>query len=145
MSTTEEKLSAFIRWVMRDTKYHKHYVCTVARQLGESVDLTPDDPSIRGAGLQGVPIMHGLPGVSVMVAPGTKMTLFFENGDPTKPRAQMWEGGHIEISFADGVMPIARVGDVVSINPAGLVGNLGGPIIGVCTGTIAAGAPTVKA
>lgn len=143
--TVPETLKAIIRWVMRDVKYHKHYVATVQRQLGDAVDLLPDDPEIRGTGLSNVPIMYGLPGVSATVAPGTKMTLFFENGDPTKPRAAMWEGGHITLSFNNGVLPVCRVSDTVVINPLGLTAGVGGPaIVGTCTGTIVGpGAVTV--
>jgi hypothetical protein len=138
-------LEAIIRFVMRDTTYHKHYTATVQGPVvGDTVDLLPDDPAIRGAGLSGVPIMYGLPGVSAKVLPGTKMTLFFENGDPQKPRAAMWEGGHIELSFNDGVMPIARVGDQITITSA-LAGSgpTALPVTGV--GIITGGAPTVKA
>lgn len=149
--SASESLQKFIRWVMRDVTYHKHYTATVQLQAGDTVDLLPDDPAIRGNGLSGVPIMYGLPGVKATVAPGTKMTLFFENGDPSKPRAAMWEGGHIELSFANGVMPIGRVGDQVVI-PAGIpvsttgtaaaqTGATTAPAIGQITG----GAPTVKA
>ena len=144
MSGTKDALAAFIRWVMRDVTYHKHYMATVQKQAGDKVDVKLDDDSVGGpGGISGVPISYGLPGVKATVAPGTKVTLFFENGDPTKPRVYSWEGGHITLSFAEGTMPFARVGDTVNINPLGLVGYLSTPITGAATGTIASGAPTV--
>ena len=139
--SASDSMAAFVRWVMRDTKYHKHYLCTVQMQLGSTVDLLPDDPAMRGAGLSGVPITYGLPGVTATFLAGTKMTLFFENGDPAKPRAQGFEGSHVELSFADGTKPVARVGDTIMLTSATSVS--GGAVTG--SGTIMGGAPTVKA
>ena len=130
---------AMVRFVMRDVRYHKHYSATVQSQLGDKVHLLPDDPSIRSNGLTEVQIMHGLPGVSVRVLPGTKMTLFFLNGDPKEPRAALWEGGSIEIAFNDGVMPFARVGDAIALTSA-----VAGPYPVTGVGIITAGTPTVK-
>ena len=132
-------LESIVRWIMRDVKYHKHYSATVQSQIGDTVHLLPDDPSIRSNGLTNVPIMHGLPGVAVRVLPGTKMTLFFANGDPAEPRAALWEGGALEISFGGGVMPFARVGDAIAITSAT---SPSGPVTG--TGIITAGTPLVK-
>lgn len=137
MSQAREKLEAFIRWVMRDVTYYKHYTATVQGQAGDLLDVTPDDSSLQAQGLSKVPIMYGLPGVSATVAPGTKVTLYFENGDPSKPRVCNWEGGHISLSFANGVLPAARTGDQVVVP-----GVLAGPATVV--GTIIGGAPTVK-
>lgn len=139
MSQTRERLEAFIRWVMRDVTYHKHYTATVMGQLGQELDVLPDDPKLQAQGLSRVPISYGLPGVTAQVAPGTKVTLFFENGDPKKPRICNWDGGHISLSFANGTMPVARVGDTV------VVTGTAGPYPISATATIAGGAPTVKA
>lgn len=142
--SAKEALERIIRAVTGDTTYHKHYFATVQGQSGQTVDLLPDDPEIRGNGLSGVPIDNGIPGVKATVAPGTRMTLYFEGGDPRNPRAKWCEGNHIELKFNDGVLPFARVGDTVSVNGTGLTSATGGPVSGVCTGTIAGGSPTVK-
>lgn len=145
MSQTREALESFIRWVMRDTTYHKHYSATVQGQVGDELDVLPDDTTIRANGLSRVPIMYGLPGVSATVAPGTRVTLYFEDGEPSKPRVANWQGGHIELSFAGGTAPVARVGDNASVDPTGLIApSGGGPVTGACLATIIAGAPTVK-
>ena len=109
MSTASDSLKKFIRYVTRDTTYHKHYGCTVQGQSGQTVDLLPNDPDMRGSGLNGVPIYNGLPGVTAQVAPGSDAILFYEDGDPTKPRAKIVSEKHISVSFNDGLMPIARV------------------------------------
>ena len=144
MSQARESLEAFVRWVMRDVTYHKHYMATVQGQVGDELDVIPDDANLQASGLSRVPISYGLPGVSATVAPGTKVTLFFENGDPSKPRVYSWQGGHLSITFNNGAQPVARVGDTVTINPLGLTAG-GDPVLGAAIGTISAGAPTVKA
>lgn len=137
MSQTREALERIIRWVMRDVKYHKHYGAVVMGQVGDEVEVLPDDPSIASKGLSKVKIMYGLPGVSAQVLPGARVTLYFEDGNPQKPRVRWGEGPHISISFANGVMPMARVGDTVAIPPG--TDTAGG------VGYIVGGAPTVKA
>lgn len=142
-----DSLAAFIRWVMRDTAYHRIFTAVVmAPSSGDTVDLLPDDPSIRGNGLQGVPISYGLPGAKATFAPGVRMFLFFENGDKTKPRAICFDGSHLTMAFGGGVQALARVGDNVSVPSAGLIsGTPGAPVTGVAVGTIVSGSPTVTA
>lgn len=136
--SAKDSLQDFIRWVMRDVTYHKHYSATVQGQTGDTVAILPDDEEMKANGLINVPIDQGLPGVKATVASGTPCTLYFENGDPQKPRAKWVGGSHISLSFADGVMPLARVGDSVSIS--GVM-----PGTGAAIGIISSGAPTVKA
>jgi hypothetical protein len=141
--TVPESLAKIIRWVMRDVTYHKHYAATVQGQVGDDLDVVPDDPAMRGAGLSRVPIMYGLPGVSAQVLPGTRVTLYFEDGDPGKPRVHSWQGGHVSLSFADGVLPVARATDQIVgqvIIPAGSSAGTY-PV----TGQVVGGAPTVTA
>jgi hypothetical protein len=113
-----------VRAFMGDVTYHKHYPCSVQGQDGMTLDLLPDDEAIRGpGGLQGVPIRHGLPGVSVMVKPGARVLLGFEAGDPRKPYASLWEsdpGVVLAVMLPGDKRPIARKGDsvLVFINPA---------------------------
>ena len=146
-----DTLAAFIRWVMRDTAYHRIFTAVVvAPSGGDTVDLLPDDPSIRGNGLQGVPVSYGLPGAKATFSPGVRMLLFFENGDKTKPRAICFEGSHLTMAFGGGVQAIARVGDSISFNGT-IVGTAAAAppvaVTGTCSGTgmIIAGAPTVTA
>lgn len=142
-----DALAGFIRWVMRDTAYHRIFTAVVmAPSGGDTVDLLPDDPSIRGNGLQGVPVSYGIPGAKATFAPGVRMLLFFENGDKTKPRAICFEGAHLTMAFGGGVQALARVGDSVSVPSAGLISAApSSPVTGVAIGTIISGAPTVTA
>lgn len=118
----KEELERFVRWVMRDVTYHKHYPCTVQGQSGMTLDLLPDDPEIAGAGLGGVPLRVGLPGFVVQVPPGARVMLSFDNGDPKKPAAALFDPGSVTgIQFADGTQAIARQGDLVVAGGTGLV------------------------
>lgn len=143
----DDNLKAFIRYVMRDVTYHKHYTATVMALKGDSADVLPDDDAIKGvAGLQNVPVYWGTPGVKATVLPGARVTLFFEDGNPKKPRIIGWQSGAITVTLADGVLPVARVGDTVAVNPTvvfatGTTNPIGTTAPG--TGIIAAGNPQV--
>jgi hypothetical protein len=133
-----EKLAKFIRWVMRDTRYHALYPCTVERQDGWGpLELTPDDGSMRGEGLGAVQIFHGVPGLEVRVQPGARVLLGFRAGDPKRPYAALWEKATIiEMRFAGGEKPIARAGDSVTVFwPPQVPVVLAGPT-GAFTGTM---------
>lgn len=136
--TLGKSLAAFIRWVMRDTRYHAQYPCTVERQADDgTLDLTPDDEAIRGGGLQAVPIRHGLPGFRVKVKAGARLLLGFEAGDPARPYASLWEPGAVdEIAFDNGDRPIARDGDPVTVFFPPTVPVVGVTPVGAFTGTM---------
>jgi len=135
-----DALEAFVRRVMRRTAYHAQHVAVVQRQHDDdSLDLLPDSDDIRGTGLSRVPIRHGLPGVRVRVAVGSRVLLTFEGGNPTAPRATLWEAGAVEeIRFNDGSAPIARVGDPVRCFwPASV------PVVGTLNGLAFTGTMTI--
>ena len=55
-----------------------------------ALDLQPDDSRIPPMG--GVPIRHGLPGVSIHVTTGSTVLVGWENGDPSRPFCALWQG-----------------------------------------------------
>lgn len=136
--SAKSKLAKFIRWVMRDTRYLGTYPGLIQRQVGESCDILPDSAKISGGkGLSNVPIRHGTPGVEILVAPGSRALLAFDNGDPDKPYVALWESSTlITLKLAGGTLPIARVGDQVAVT--GVT-----PGTGAAVGTIIAGQPKV--
>jgi hypothetical protein len=117
LDPVKAKLAAFVRWVMRDVTYHKLYSATVVGQNADgTLDLTLDDKSIAGKGLQGIKIRHGLPGCKVSVKKDATILLGFENGDPNLPYASLWtlDDKTLEsISVDGGTQPVNRVGDLV--------------------------------
>ncbi len=60
-----------------------------------TVDVKPDDPR-WGEGLAQVPILHGIPGVTVKVKRGARVLLGFAQGDVKKPFVSLWEPGSLE-------------------------------------------------
>lgn len=137
----KKELARFIRWVTRDTIYLGTYPGTIMKQIGETCDIVPDSDKVNngGKGLSNVPIRHGAPGVEILVAPGSRALLAFDNGDPDKPYVALWERATlITLKLAGGTMPVARVGDQVAVS--GVT-----PGMGVAVGTIMAGQPKVLA
>lgn len=126
-----DSLRRVIRTIMRETRFHKHYSCTVQGQPDDHrLELLPDDEELRSFGLSAVPIRHGLPGATVRVLVGARVRLGFENGDPRRPFCWLFDPGSIvEIRFDDGRAPIARKGDAAHVmwppmHISGLVGGL---------------------
>jgi hypothetical protein len=118
LSDTLAALERLVRSIFGDSKYYRQWPCTVQGQDGDGpLDLLPDDAEIAGpGGLQGVPIRHGLPGITVEVEVGARVLLGFEAGDPQRPYAALWESATIKtIRFDGGDAPIAREGDSVTV------------------------------
>lgn len=154
--TALELFEAAVRRIMSFARYYGTYEATVQGQNDDdTVAVLPDDPSIRGDGLDKVPIRHGLPGVTVRVATGARCLLGFDNGDPKRPYVSLWAAGSVEeIRFGSGALQVARVGDpvAVSLPPLSAIGTLNGSpfaatlAIGTqIMGSIAEGSPRLKA
>lgn len=79
------------------------------------LDLLPDSELVRGQGLSGIPLRMGLPGFTATVEQGSRVLLGFEEGDPSKPYACLWEptdGTDVaELCFDGGDEKVARTGD----------------------------------
>jgi hypothetical protein len=118
-----------VRAIMGDVRYHKQYPSTVQGQSGMTLDLLPDDETIRGpGGLSGVPLRIGLPGFTVQVPSGARVLLSFDEGNPAKPVASLFDPGSVtSIHFADGTQANARQGDLVVSGGVGLVATFSTP------------------
>lgn len=95
-----------------------HLALYPARVVAQSadkltLDLQPDDARIPPCA--GVPIRHGIPGVTVTVASGSRVLLGYAAGDPMQPYAALWEAGSVvSLSVNGGSTRVARVGDTVA-------------------------------
>lgn len=107
--------AALVRRLTARIDYLALYACRVVAQNTDlTLELQPDDARIPS--LSAVPIRHGLPGVTVRVAAGARVLLAFENGDPSKPVATLWDSASVEeIVFAGGTKKVAREDDEVSL------------------------------
>lgn len=107
-ATIRGSLERLIRWVTRDNLYLTKYSATVIRQAADgTLDLMPEDLRLQSSGLQGVPIRHGLPGVTVEVPAGETVLLGFDAGDPAKPYAALWHEGQVTRVRIGGAEPVA--------------------------------------
>lgn len=122
------------------------YPARVVSQAADAgpLDLVPDDP--RAPSCQGVPYVS-LPGVRLVVPAGTRVLLGYAGGDPSQPRALLWEMGDVtRLVVASGTHPAAREGHAVSVTlPTGSLippASPGGPLPAApltITGTISEG------
>jgi hypothetical protein len=107
-ATLRGSLERIIRWVTRNTIYLTTYSAQVIRQAADgTLDLLVDDLRLQSQGLQGVPIRHGLPGVTVEVPAGERVLLAFDGGDPAKPHAMLWHEGQVTKVRIGGEEPVA--------------------------------------
>lgn len=93
--------------------YFTLYAAKVITQSDDLFDLLPDDPRIPSMG--GVPIRHGLPGVTIKVPPGSTVLVGWENGDPSRPYCALWQGGE------GNVTRITIVANVIELGGEGLI------------------------
>lgn len=113
-----ENLARFIRWVMRDTTFHRHYPATVELVHADgSMDVTPDDEAARGFGLTALRAQAGLPGTEVRGARGARCLVGFRGGDPKQPYISAWAAGSAVdvISIDGGTAGVAGIGDGVEV------------------------------
>lgn len=71
--------------------YNGLYRGVVVSQGAQTVDVKLDDPRLPG--MSALPIQVGLPGATVEMAAGARMLVAFENGDPARPIALLWDQG----------------------------------------------------
>lgn len=111
-----DELAAFVRRVTGRLDYQALYPATVRAQDGAGrLDVELDPPTAMPP-LTGVPIRHGLPGVTVRVAAGARVLVTWERGDPARPVAVLWEAGSVtDIVVNGGARKAARDGDPVSV------------------------------
>lgn len=97
------------------------YPAVVRQQRTDgTLDLHPEDARVPSC--QGVPIRLGLPGVTVTVAVGARVLLGYENGNPARPVATLWESGTVTLLEIDatmvrvngGSLKVARATDAVT-------------------------------
>ncbi len=86
----KQSLFSLVRASSPRAAYSGVYRGVVVSQSGQTVDIRLDDPRLPG--MSALPIQVGLPGATVEMAAGARMLVAFENGDPAKPIALLWEG-----------------------------------------------------
>jgi hypothetical protein len=87
----KQSLFSLVRASSPRAAYTGIYRGVVVSQSGQTVDVKLDDPRLPG--MSALPIQVGLPGATVEIAAGARMLVAFENGDPAKPIALLWDRG----------------------------------------------------
>lgn len=121
-------LERIIRKFLAPTVYLGRYPARVVDQDGSGrLDVKPDDTRIPQ--MKQVPLRFPIPGMSLEVQSGARVLLSFENGDPKKPFAELWESGTPtlisipvgenpvtgEVKLGAGAARVVREGDVVTV------------------------------
>lgn len=127
--------------------FRAHYPSKVIGQNADgSLELQPDDTRLPT--LSRVPLRLGIPGVTVKIAAGSRVLLFFEGGQPDGQAAALFQASTLqeititanakvtvnapEIDLADASGAVLRSGDTVAITglnapPGG--GTVTGPLV----------------
>lgn len=144
-------VDAVVRRALRRVDYLAHYPARVVSQSAAGLlDLVPDDPRVPAC--SGVPIRYGVPGVTAVVPAGERVTLTYENGDPSKPVACLWTSGTTtRLVVNGGSARAAREGDDVSRSAAlqtwmnAVTAATGvAPFVGSTIGTVADGSDALR-
>lgn len=108
-------MAAIVRAALPRIDYFCGYNAKVVRCVDGLVDVVPDDPDVPT--MPGLRIYSGLPGVTIAkVEPGTFVTVYWSEGDPSRPYAALWSGGEhvvamtiaadtLTLGGADGAQP----------------------------------------
>ena len=132
--------------------YLAMYPCKV---VGQNADLRleciPDNTKL-GPSIGPLPMRLGIPGATVKVKAGSRVLVGFENGDPRKPYAALWDTAALDeldlaaatafkvtagnVTLSPGGLPAARQGDMVGVGG-------GVPAVPNCTIVLFSGGPIV--
>lgn len=107
-------LSRLVAHLTRRVDYLALYPCRVVAQRDDrSLDLHAEDARLGSPAA--VPVRWGLPGVVAVVPAGTRVLLGFEDGDPSRPVAMLWEYAEVTaLQINAGSTRVARQGEDVT-------------------------------
>lgn len=106
----EDPLSAGVRSIVREelrsTTFHRCFTGQVVTQWGNGgrLDILMDDERLPP--LTNVPYRVPYPGCSMIIVAGARVQVDFEDGDPRRPAARLYEPG-------DGAKEVVLTGDTV--------------------------------
>jgi hypothetical protein len=94
-SAADRMMGAFrslVRWLTRETAYHRLVEYRVASVASGTLDLRPARGASGMPALTAVPMAHGVPGASAEPQVGSTCLVAFVDGDPTRPTVVAYEG-----------------------------------------------------
>lgn len=112
-----DDLAIIARRVTGDMTYERLYAAEVVRVAGDLADVLPDDPRVRGRGLQGVLMPTIDPTTELAPEPGCRCLLGFREGDSRRPYIAAWEyaADSATVRIDGGVGSVARKGDLIDV------------------------------
>lgn len=126
-------LTALVKQTMRYVDYHPAYSAKVILQRANgTLDVAPDDSRLPP--MTSVPVRVPVPGMKIKVDAGSRVVILFENGDPTRYSAHLYESG-------SGGKKIARVDDEVDCGKLIFTAVANGVLTGTYTPPSASSAP----
>lgn len=126
----KEFLRLIIRAVLSELLYHVQWMSTVVVQDDDgTLQVQPDSKLIPG--MKGVKIRLGLPGVEVKVKPQARVMVGFENGDPQKPYAHVWDMATLDSIKFTGATSLNINAPTVELVPDGLATARSGDMVAV--------------
>jgi hypothetical protein len=143
------ELAKFVRAVTARFEHAVLYPATVRAQAGDGTLALELDAGAPVPSLVGVPIRHGLPGVTaVAVAVGARVRVGFDGADPARPFAALWDARNAtSVTFNGSTRQMARTDDSTANGSLDLSVTANTPTVGLTTLTITytppAGAPQV--
>ena len=78
-------------------RYRCLYRGKVIGQTGQTVDVRPYDPLLPD--MAGIPLRHGVPGITVSVTPGCSVQVGWDDGRPDRPFAALWSSDASAVSI----------------------------------------------
>lgn len=125
----DRAMTAIYRLVMRALSgrlaYLGVYPGAVLGQSGQTVDVICDDTATWPNGFKGIPLRYGLPDTNLTVPNGARVLVAFDNWDPAKPYAALWDVATVTaMILANSGSPAAaaRNGDSVDIGTFSVTG-----------------------
>jgi hypothetical protein len=114
---------------------------------GSTLDVVPEDPAFPAMG--GVPLFHGLPGIKLQLAAGTRVLVEFSEADPARPFVRSWAGGESVTSMTISATALNLGGDGATPPALATLVNLALKLIETHThpvsGTLAGPSPALAA
>jgi hypothetical protein len=90
------RIARFVRNLLTpEIAKSRFYYGRVVGQSGNKVSMQLDDEVAGGKwkSVRDIPIVVGLPGCTLVLPNGSRMRMFYEAGDNSRPRAALWDAG----------------------------------------------------
>ncbi len=111
---------ALVNRLLNRLPYHALWPARVISQGTDgTLEVFLDDESMPHE--VGVPIRLGIPGTEVKVKPGSRVLIGYEQGNPSKPYASLWEGTELDEITITATTKISVKAPLVVLNEGAIL------------------------